>query len=213
MRKKPEFPYGRFTGAEARGSAIDAWEKQMLGWYKDLEKLCVKICSQHADDRCWMDLTELAEAVGVDMDMHVGDPEAMLKNCERFVNEVCVAGGPWKSYAELEQHIQQLERELQANKQVRFGLIARNDLKFNAIFSAPTGQRIGLITNEVTMNDGKERIHIAGKTTFNATATDVFLTINGIPNRLFVDINVELSSGLKHIWLEDGPVGRFTQIR
>jgi hypothetical protein len=36
----------------------------------------------------------------------------MLKNCERYVTELCRGGGPWKSYAELEAENADLRRQL-----------------------------------------------------------------------------------------------------
>lgn len=77
-----------------------------------LENAIKTVCSQPADDKCWMDLKPLADLVGVELDMHVGDPDAMLKNCQRYVRDVCVAGGPWKTYAELEAEVKSLEAEL-----------------------------------------------------------------------------------------------------
>lgn len=58
---------------------------------------------QKADDRCWMDDVALYETLGdgVILDNHVGDKDAMLANCSRFIANRC-SGGIWKSYAELE---------------------------------------------------------------------------------------------------------------
>lgn len=63
--------------------------------------------SQKADDRCWMDNDKLYEALGdgIKGDHRVGDKGAMLHNCERFVTNCCIEGGPWKSYAELESEL------------------------------------------------------------------------------------------------------------
>jgi hypothetical protein len=68
---------------------------------RQLELAIKLVCSQKADDKCWMDLKPLAEMVGVKLDMHVGDKAAMLENCNRYVNNVCIAGGPWPTYSEL----------------------------------------------------------------------------------------------------------------
>lgn len=69
-----------------------------------LEAAIVTHRSQKADDRCIEDDDRLYEALGdgIKCDRRVGDKAAMLRNCERFVNQRCEAGGPWKSYAELE---------------------------------------------------------------------------------------------------------------
>lgn len=59
--------------------------------------------AQHADDLCWQDDAKLYEAAGLPpRQPTVGDPEAMLANCKRFIAQRCIAGGPWVSYAELE---------------------------------------------------------------------------------------------------------------
>jgi hypothetical protein len=58
---------------------------------------------QKADDRCFLDDTELYAAAGLPpADRRVGDKDAMLANCARFIQHRCESGGPWKSYAELE---------------------------------------------------------------------------------------------------------------
>lgn len=68
---------------------------------------------QKADDRCIMDDTELYAAAGLEpADHHVGDKAAMLRNCERFVDNRCQSGGPWQSYAELEAERDRLQAEL-----------------------------------------------------------------------------------------------------
>ena len=71
--------------------------------------------SQRADDRCWMDDDKLYEAAGLPpADRRVGDKVAMLRNCERFIDQRCESGGPWKSYAGLEQENADLKRQLLA---------------------------------------------------------------------------------------------------
>lgn len=66
---------------------------------------------QKADDRCIEDDDRLYEALGdgVKCDRRVGDKEAMLANCQRFIERRCEGGGPWKSYAELLERISALE--------------------------------------------------------------------------------------------------------
>jgi hypothetical protein len=68
----------------------------------------------HADDLCWLDDNALYEAAGLPQrDNSVGDPDAMLANCKRFIAQRCQAGGGWKSYAELESE----RDELRASEQ------------------------------------------------------------------------------------------------
>lgn len=70
-----------------------------------LRAAIVKHHAQRADDRCWLDDADLYLAAGLEAAQHVfevGDREKMLKNCERFIEQRCVEGGGWKSYAELE---------------------------------------------------------------------------------------------------------------
>lgn len=59
--------------------------------------------SQKADDRCIEDDDRLYETLGdgIKCDRRVGSKDAMLMNCERFIQQRCTAGG-WKTYAELE---------------------------------------------------------------------------------------------------------------
>jgi hypothetical protein len=67
--------------------------------------------SQKADDLCVMDDNDLYHAAGLpSRDNHIGDPEAMLANCKRFIAQRCQAGGPWKSYAELEAEVEKLKK-------------------------------------------------------------------------------------------------------
>jgi hypothetical protein len=58
--------------------------------------------SQKADDRCWMDDSDLYVAAGLpDGSINVGNKAAMLENCKRFIEARCQSGR-WRSYAELE---------------------------------------------------------------------------------------------------------------
>ena len=64
--------------------------------------------SQKADDRCWMDDDLLYAAAGLPpVDRSVGDANAMLLNCKRFINQRCEER-KWKTYAELEVDIEVL---------------------------------------------------------------------------------------------------------
>lgn len=67
---------------------------------------------QRADDRCIEDDDKLYAALGdgVTCDRRVGSKADMLKNCERFIQQRCEGGGPWKSYAELEAENARLRR-------------------------------------------------------------------------------------------------------
>jgi hypothetical protein len=89
----------------------------------------------------------------------------------------------------------------------QFSLVNMNGMVCQAIFSNPTGARVNLTSNEVNLHvSGMPGVSMSKKpATFNATATDVFMNIDGVPHRLFVDVDCELPSGLKHIWLTDGP--------
>jgi hypothetical protein len=60
--------------------------------------------AQHDDDLCWMpaDVNKIFVAAGLPpQDLHVGDKDAMRRNCERHVDALC-SGGKWRSYSELE---------------------------------------------------------------------------------------------------------------
>lgn len=64
---------------------------------------------QKADDRCVEDDDRLYEAADLPpCDRRVGSKEEMLRNCERFIDRRCEGGGPWRSYADLEQDNERL---------------------------------------------------------------------------------------------------------
>ena len=77
-----------------------------------LRQVIREVHSQHADDICWLDIDKIFEAVGLPVpDRSVGNKEAMLKNCKRFLDIMC-SGGKWKSYAELEAEVSQLRQNV-----------------------------------------------------------------------------------------------------
>jgi hypothetical protein len=68
---------------------------------------------QKADDRCVEDDTLLYAAFDLPpADVRVGDKDAMLENCRRFIERRCEGGG-WPTYAALEAKIKELEEQLQ----------------------------------------------------------------------------------------------------
>lgn len=70
-----------------------------------------EVHSAHADDLCWMDIDKIFLAAGLPVpDRKVGDKEAMLGSCRRYVETMC-AGGGWKSYEELEKELEESRRE------------------------------------------------------------------------------------------------------
>jgi hypothetical protein len=79
-----------------------------------LREAIIKVRSQRADDLCFRDLEELYAVVGdgVKGDFRVGSKEAMLHNCSKYIQNVCIEGGPWKSYAELEADNAALRQEI-----------------------------------------------------------------------------------------------------
>ncbi len=69
--------------------------------------------SQHGDDLCHVDDDLLCERFDMPpRDNRVGDKEAMLANCKRFVEHRCDGGGPWVSYAELEAERDRLQGDV-----------------------------------------------------------------------------------------------------
>jgi hypothetical protein len=69
---------------------------------------------QKADDRCIEDDDRLYAAAGLGpCDRRVGDKEAMLANCRRFIERRCEGGG-WPSYAELEAERDALRKACEA---------------------------------------------------------------------------------------------------
>lgn len=75
-----------------------------------LREAIVKHRSQKADDRCIEDDDVLYAVLGdgVKCDRRVGDKDAMLANCARFIDRRCEGGG-WPSYAELEARLAKKE--------------------------------------------------------------------------------------------------------
>lgn len=67
---------------------------------------------QKADDRCIEDDTKLYAVAGLEpADHHVGDPEAMLANCARFIKNRCQAG-KWPNYVDLERQLAEANASL-----------------------------------------------------------------------------------------------------
>jgi len=89
-------------------------------WREEAEKRRAAIArhhAQHADDLCWLDDDDLYAAAGLPpKNLCVGDPKAMLRNCKRFIRQRCMAGGDWKSYAELEAENAKLRALLGPNR-------------------------------------------------------------------------------------------------
>lgn len=92
------------------------WVGPLLAAAEEAERLRTAIAEHHAqraDDRCIADDDRLYAAAGLPpCDRRVGDKEAMLENCKRFIERRCEGGGPWKSYAELEAENEQLRCQL-----------------------------------------------------------------------------------------------------
>lgn len=91
------------------------WEEvcRLTQKYNRLWAVISEVHRQHADDLCWMpaDVDNIFVAVGLPpQDLRVGDKEAMRRNCDRYI-ECLEAGGPWKSYAELEAELQVAKAE------------------------------------------------------------------------------------------------------
>lgn len=91
---------------------------EIMALRAELEKLREAVKKHHdqrADDRCFLDDAELYAAAGLESaDVRVGDKDAMLENCKRFLAQRCEGGGPWKSYAELEAENAHLRASLDA---------------------------------------------------------------------------------------------------
>lgn len=90
------------------------WElvRRMAVELRRLRKAIREHRDQKADDRCWLDDQKLYAVLG-DGDLgdnRVGDKEAMLANCRRFLGQR-TAGGGWVSYRELEAEVQRLQAE------------------------------------------------------------------------------------------------------
>lgn len=79
----------------------------LISYYKGQAERYRRAIIRHrryrADDRCWLDDQELYKVLGDGNlgDFHVGDKQAMLRNCERFLESRCMEGR-WKSYEQME---------------------------------------------------------------------------------------------------------------
>lgn len=86
-------------------------QKLLLDKYK---AAVIELHSQHGDDLCWMpaDVNKVFVAFGLPpQDLRVGDKPTMRKNCDRYID--CLeSGGPWRSYAEIEQENEDLKKEI-----------------------------------------------------------------------------------------------------
>ena len=79
--------------------------KSMRSMYHTLRAAIAVHHGQKADDRCIEDDDKLYAAAGLPpCDRRVGDKEAMLANCRRFIENRC-EGGHWPSYADLEKEL------------------------------------------------------------------------------------------------------------
>lgn len=84
-----------------------------------LRAAIIKHRSQKADDRCIEDDDELYAALGdgIKCDRRVGDKEAMLANCARFIERRCEGGG-WPTYVALEAEASRLRADSDAYHRV-----------------------------------------------------------------------------------------------
>lgn len=93
-------------------SSLDRWFPITAEELARLKSAIAAHRAQKADDRCIEDDDRLYAAAGLPpCDRRVGSKEDMLKNCARFIERRCEAGG-WKSYLELEAEIDALKNEL-----------------------------------------------------------------------------------------------------
>lgn len=105
---------GRQIGDCRHGNTKESCSKCMVAHICKLQDAIRKHRRQRSDDRCWADDEELY-AVLEDGDLgdnRVGDKAAMLKNCERYLQNRCEGGG-WPTYAELEAKVKDLETKLE----------------------------------------------------------------------------------------------------
>lgn len=97
--------YGNFPVLydQAAKRCSECWPAYASQRIATLTSAIVKHRSQKADDRCIEDDDELYAVLGdgIKCDRRVGDKEAMLANCGRFIERRCEGGG-WLSYVELE---------------------------------------------------------------------------------------------------------------
>lgn len=103
----PESPY-----AEVEIGYIDEayrTRRELQAERDRLRDAIIKHRAQKADDRCIFDDDVLYEAVGdgTRCDRRVGDKQAMLVNCARFIERRCESGG-WPTYVELEERLRKL---------------------------------------------------------------------------------------------------------
>jgi len=83
--------------------------------------------SQLADDRCIEDDDQLYEALGdrVKCDRRVGSKEEMLRNCARFIENLCEEGH-WSSYENLRCDLRDTVDRLEAISHGNFSTLVQN---------------------------------------------------------------------------------------
>lgn len=98
------------AGEAQRRAAAEA--ARLAGENARLMAAITDVHGQRGDDLCWMDTDRIFAAAGLPVpDRRVGDKNAMLANCARYVETMC-AGGGWRSYAELEADNERLRAAL-----------------------------------------------------------------------------------------------------
>jgi hypothetical protein len=76
-----------------------------------------------------------------------------------------------------------------------------------AIFDIKAGERVSITTGTVNLEmlDLRAKGALRHDVTYEATATDRYQMFEGERRRLFVDVSVDFGTGLREIWLTDGP--------
>jgi hypothetical protein len=107
---------------QARIDNLEAENRALTQIADERNRLLAAIIEHHnqkADDRCVEDDDKLYEAAGLSpVDRRVGDKEAMLANCARFIDRRCEGGG-WPSYRELEEQLATLSAQLAEERQTQ----------------------------------------------------------------------------------------------
>jgi len=109
---------------EQREMELDSLRRanaRLAAKYATLASAVEKHHSQRADDRCVLDDDEMYAAAGLPpCNRRVGDKFEMVKNCIRFIEHRCEAGGPWKSYAELHAELEAAKKEIERLRKAYF---------------------------------------------------------------------------------------------
>lgn len=110
--------YWMYQGANERDTPVIPLSREFV------RKLAIRLAELEAairthrdtkaDDRCIEDDDTLYAVLGdgIKCDRRVGDKDAMLENCKRYISQRCEGGGPWITYAQMKDERDEATKQL-----------------------------------------------------------------------------------------------------